>query len=309
MWSGQQQPGDGQNPHAGQTNPYQQSGPYGPPQQAPWAGAPTMPAGAPQPPPGGRNRTTVIALAAALAVVVAAGVTGYLVLGGNDEKTADPGPTKSASTSPSGDNPRAPGDGKGLQPVVAGWKVVANPKRRIAFDVPAQWGLKGPGWVTYVADDRDPEEKPLIGMSGPAVLKDKWCQSDADKDGSPEDTALATAGTRGDSGAKTLDDAARSSVSLWLYGSYTQPDKKSIKPAVVQPYTTASGIKGSLATGFSAGAPKKGKCATDGKVTTFAFKDPGGDFVSWTFVGAKGVRDEVPEATVRQILSTVRLTS
>ncbi|WP_327685645.1 hypothetical protein [Streptomyces sp. NBC_00467] len=305
MWS--QQPGDGQNPYAGQNNPYQQTGPHGPPQQAPWPGSPTMPAGAPQPPPrGGRRTSTVIAVAAALVVVVAAGVTGFVVLGGDEGKTADPGPTTSASGSPADDNPRDTDDPK---PVVAGWKVVVNPKRGIAFDVPPQWGLKGPGWVNYVADDRDPEEKPLIGMSSPAMLKEKWCRSDAAMDGSPEDTALASAGTRGDSGAKTIEDAARSSVSLWLYGAYTQPDKKSIKAGAVEPYTTASGIAGSLATGVSTGAPKKGKCDTDGKVTTFAFKDPGGDFVSWTFVGAKGVADEVPDATVRKILGTVRLTS
>lgn len=47
--------------------------------------------------------------------------------------------------------------------------------------------------------------------------------------------------------------------------------------------------------------------AGDGKAVTFAFKNAGGDFVSWTHVGAHGVPDEVPDTTIRQILGTVRL--
>ncbi|MFD7613730.1 hypothetical protein [Streptomyces sp. NPDC059828] len=50
----------------------------------------------------------------------------------------------------------------------------------------------------------------------------------------------------------------------------------------------------------------KGKCGTDGRATAFAFKNTKGDIVSWTFVAAKGVDEEVPDAMVRKILSTVR---
>jgi hypothetical protein len=51
----------------------------------------------------------------------------------------------------------------------------------------------------------------------------------------------------------------------------------------------------------------KGKCASDGKALTFGFKNSAGDFVAWNFFGAKGVKGEVPKATVLKILSTVRL--
>lgn len=74
-----------------------------------------------------------------------------------------------------------------------------------------------------------------------------------------------------------------------------------------EPYTTASGIRGSVATASSAGVKLEGKCDTDGKATTFAFKNAKGDIVSWMFTGAKGVDEEVPDATVRKVLSTVRL--
>ncbi|MFE2506565.1 hypothetical protein [Streptomyces rubiginosohelvolus] len=47
--------------------------------------------------------------------------------------------------------------------------------------------------------------------------------------------------------------------------------------------------------------------AYDGKATAFAFDSPAGETLSWTFVGVRGVDDQVPEPTVRTILGTVRL--
>ncbi|MER6997925.1 hypothetical protein [Streptomyces sp. NPDC000410] len=281
--------------------------PTGPPGQAPWE-APTVTAGAPAAPGGrggGRNWTSVIAVAVAAAVVVGAGVTGFLLLGGNKDDTTKPAGPSTSPTAPATEDARS--EEKGPQPTIPGWKAVLNPKHGIAFDVPPQWTLKSPTWSSYVVDESDPDEKPLIGFSAPAMLKEKWCQSDDDLDGSKEDTALATAGSRGENGARSPEEAARSSVSTWLYGAYTQPDKTKIKAGPVESYTSASGLKGSVATASSSGVAKKGKCDTDGKATTFAFKNTKGDIVSWTFVGATGVGEEVPEETVRKILATVRL--
>ncbi|MFE5400444.1 hypothetical protein ACFQ9Z_03400 [Streptomyces sp. NPDC056580] len=74
-----------------------------------------------------------------------------------------------------------------------------------------------------------------------------------------------------------------------------------------RPATTASGVTGSVATSRSSGVPKHGKCAYDGKATTFAFKDADGAFLAWSFVGAAGVSQEAPDTTVRKIMATVRL--
>jgi hypothetical protein len=71
--------------------------------------------------------------------------------------------------------------------------------------------------------------------------------------------------------------------------------------------TAGSGLTGSVATSRSSGVTKRHKCDSDGKATTFAFKNGDGDFASWSFVGAKGVGEEVPDVTVRKILNTVRL--
>ncbi|MFJ3307793.1 hypothetical protein ACIPSA_32835 [Streptomyces sp. NPDC086549] len=329
MWPGQQPPGGEQNPQNNpyqqpgyqQPNPYQQPGyqqyqqpnPYG--QQPQW-GAPA-PVGAPQPQQGGGggNRTKLIAIVAAAAVVVAAGVTGFLVLGrGKDDKadagsgqpaSQSPTPEPSATSSGSGDNPR--GD-QTEKPLVAGWKVVVNPRWGTAFDVPADWQLDTPGTSIGFTDRKSEDGKALITMSAPAEYKSKWCTSDDDKDGKTDDTALAVVGTKGESGAKNPGDAAVREVPWWVYGGYTQPDKKSItydKKATA--YTTRSGLKGAYAWARSTGTPRKGKCATDGKSLTFAFENSAGDLASFNFYGVKGVSEEVDKATIMKILGTVRL--
>ncbi|MFJ8082686.1 hypothetical protein ACIQ6Y_18925 [Streptomyces sp. NPDC096205] len=348
MWPGQQPPGGEQNPQTNnpyqqpgyqQPNPYQQPGyqqqpaPYG--QQPQW-GAPQQP-GAPQPvtPPGGLpqtlpgggggggggNRTKLVAIIAASAVVLTAAVTGFLVLGGDKEDTAGgdgkkdkasqspTGSTESAdpspSTSGSDDNPRG---GETIKPTIEGWKVVVNPKWGIAFDVPADWEVQSPTLSIGFEDDKSEDGKPLIMMSAPAYYKSKWCSTDENKDGRTEDSHLAAVGTKGADGAKSTDEVAVNQVPWWVYGGYTQPDKKSItfdKKATA--YTTTSGITGSVAWAQSTNTPQKGKCASDGKAVTFGFKNSDGAFVAWNFYGAKGVTGEVPKATILKILSTVRL--
>lgn len=328
MWPGQQPPGGEQNPQGNnpyqqpgyqQPNPYQQSGyqqpnPYA--QQPQW-GAPG-PAGAPQPDGGGSggggNRTKVVAIVASLAVVVAAGVTGFLVLGGGSDDKADgkaspsvasPSAKDSPSASASEDNPRG---GQTEKPTIAGWKVVVNPKRGTAFDVPADWEVQSSTLTIGFEDDKADDGKPLVVMSAPALYKSKWCTSDDDKDGNTDDTSLAAVGTKGADGAKNTDEVAVNTVGWWVYGGYTQPDKKSLTyDKKATPYTTASGIKGSYAWAQSTNTPMKGKCVSDGKALTFGFKNSAGDFVSWNFYGAKGVKGEVPKATIMKILSTVRL--
>ncbi|MFD6550028.1 hypothetical protein ACFWNJ_09855, partial [Streptomyces sp. NPDC058398] len=215
----------------------------------------------------------------------------------------------SASTSASASeaNPRGGDDEKAT---VAGWKVVVNPKWGTAFDVPSEWNVSSAGTFIGFEDDKKGDGSVLIGMSAPAFLKEKWCTSDANKDGRTEDTSLAASGTKGQSGAKNTDDVARNDSAWWVFGGYTdQKDasKKLLKIGKPKAYTTASGIKGSVATTYSSGVAKKGKCDSDGKATTFAFKNSAGDFVSWTLYGAKGVSEEIPDATVQKILSTVRL--
>jgi hypothetical protein len=326
MWPGQQPPGGEQNPQQDnpyqqpgyqQPNPYQQPGyqqpnPYG--QQPQW-GAPS-PAGVPEPPRGGGgNRTKLVAVVAATAVVVAAGVTGFLVLGGDQDNTADGGRGKdgkapvSASAEPSTptteDNPR---NGEDAKPTIKGWKVVINPKWGTAFDVPPDWEVQPPKSYISFEDEKSDEAKNLITMSAPTLYRSKWCTSDEDKDGRTESEALAAAGTKGADGAKNTDEIAVINAALWVYGGYTQPDKKSVKTDdKATAYTTAAGVKGSVAWAWSENTPDKSKCASDGKAVAFGFKNSAGDFVSWNFFGARGVKNEVPKETIMKVLSTVRL--
>ncbi|MEU0257499.1 hypothetical protein ABZ299_34720 [Streptomyces sp. NPDC006184] len=330
MWPDQQPPGGAQNP---QHNPYQQPGyqqpnPYQQPgyqqypqagqhgQQAQWGQPPT--ASSPQPPQGGGGRTKLVAIVAATAVVITAAVTGYLVLGGgskNDEAdngkgghstapspTADPsGPPTSSTT----DNPRASGTEK---PTVAGWKLVVNPKYGTAFDVPGDWEVERPGIFSFFEDEQKGDGSPYIGFSGPAYLKPDYCTFE--KGGTKESQALVASGTKGENGAKNTAGIARGDSAAFVFGGYTdQSDaaKKYLRIGKPRNFTTASGVKGSVATSYVVGVPKKDKCDTDGKATTFAFKNSKGSFVAWTLYGAKGVKDEIPDATVDKILATVRL--
>ncbi|WP_371100192.1 hypothetical protein [Streptomyces sp. PU_AKi4] len=301
MWPGEQPPGGGQKPQqpwAGQqVNPYQQPQPWN---------APTQPAGMPQAPPtgGGRNRTKLIAVMAAAAVVVAAAVTGYTLLGGSKDNEADPGPTKSDSSQESSGDPQRTDTETAT---VEGWKTVVNPSAGIAFDVPPQWAPESTDWVTYASENDDPEDKPLIAMRAPAFLQEEWCSSDEDRNGELEHAPLAAAGSRRNSDARSTEEIAAADPKAWVYGRYAQPDETKVKSATAEPFTTASGIEGTLGTAWSEGVEKSKKCTTNGKALTFAFKNTEGDLVSWSFFGAKDVTDEVPNATVREIAATVRL--
>ncbi|MFF9896051.1 hypothetical protein [Streptomyces longispororuber] len=313
-----------QQPGYQQPNPYQQPGyqqphPYQQPAAGPQGGwsAPTAPSGVPQAPVGtggggtgggGGNRTKVIAIAAAAAVVVAAGVTGFLVLGGDDDKDdarPEAAPTKAAPTPDDGDDDERGTDGD-PKPTIPGWHVVVNAKWGTAFDVPPDWQPQGPGFAINMEDHKT--GKPVAAMGSPALLKPKWCTHDDDKDGRFEDVELGATGTKGARGAKNTDEVAINTVGWWIYGGYTQPDKKSFTlDEKAQPYTTKSGIKGSFAWARSTNTPQRGKCASDGKAISFGFKNSAGDFVSWNLYGAKDVKEEIPTDTIMKILSTVRL--
>jgi hypothetical protein len=326
MWPGQQQPPGGeqnpqQNPYQQpgyqQPNPYQQPGHQQPAAPGPYGqqwGTPA-PSGAPVPPGRSGDRTKLIAVVTAVAVVVAAGVTGFLVLGGDkDEEAKGGGKGGKASASASQDpSPSASADdGRGAdgpEPTVEGWKVVVNPKWGTAFDVPADWEVASPTTVTGFEDAKgEAGDPPLITMSAPAFLKSEWCTSDDDKDGREDHTELAGAGTKGANGAKDTDEVALNQVPWYVYGGYTQPDRKSLTvDKKAQPYTTASGVEGSVAWARSKDTPQKGKCASDGKAVTFGFKNSAGDYVAWSLFGATGVDDELPDETIEKILSTVRL--
>jgi hypothetical protein len=245
----------------------------------------------------------VVAIFAAAVVVVAAAVTGAVLVGGGDDEAA-PGPAASSASASASPNPRGNAAEK---PTVAGWKVVVNPGLGVAFDVPADWAPQSRDWTTYVTEDDDPTEKPLVAMKAPAVLKAQWCTSDDDRDGETDDTPLAGAGTRGNNGAKSTEEIARADSAAWVYGGYAQPDHDKVTTGAVTSFTTASGLTGSVATSQSLGVRKKGKCDSDGKATTFAFRTPDGDLASWSFFGAKGVGGEVPDPTIRRIMATVRV--
>ncbi|MFF8959917.1 hypothetical protein [Streptomyces sp. NPDC014894] len=343
MWPGQQPPG-GENPQ--QPNPYQQQGqhppnPYHQPgyqQPNPYA-QPTVPQyavdGQPPGPPGPsrdeKKRTTVVAIVAATAVVAAAVITGVVVLGkdedgdngkGSADKAAgaetgsgapkSPGSPPPASAPAGGGSPSPqenPRSGEEVKPTVKGWKVVTNPKHGTRFDVPADWEIPSSGMSTYLEDQKKGGGVPLVTMSAPAHFKSTWCTADANKDGLKETSGLATAGTKGGKGAKDTKTAAYNEAGTWVWGAYAQKEPKgTVEITPAKPYTTEAGLSGSLSTATAVGVKKNSKCDTDGKSFAFTFKDATGEFRTWVLYANKGIQDEVPDTTIRRILSTLRTT-
>lgn len=346
MWPGQQPPGGEQNPQDPNQNPYQQPGypqqpnPYGQPgyqqpgtpapgappqpgtpppgqyqQAAPQWNVPTAPLGSPEPPRDNRRKTTITAVVAAAAVVVAAGVTGFLVLGDGDKDTDDEAkapekPTSAAPKSPSEEpSPTAEGRGNGtdIEPVIPGWQVVVNPKRGTAFDVPPGWVVNNPERQTTYMDRKT--EKPVTSMTGVAEYKPDWCEYDDDKNGEKSTWKLAGAGTKGANGAKDTGEAAQNTVGWWIYGPFTQPSQKNIGLSKPSKYKSkVTGLEGSIAYAESQGVAKsENPCASEGKALSFGFKNKANDFVVWSLYGPKDVKGELDEATIKKILSSVRL--
>ncbi|WP_329035277.1 hypothetical protein OHT61_04640 [Streptomyces sp. NBC_00178] len=335
MWPGQQPPGGEQNPQDQNQNPYQQPGyhqpnPYQQPgyQQQNQQGyqqpnpyqQPTVPQYAVPGQPGGprpddKRKTAIVAVVAATAVVVAAVVTGVVVMNKKDDEggpTADGKSSASPSAKPSdtASSPAAnPRGGEEAAPTVPGWKVVTNPKWGTRFDVPGDWEVAGTGVFSGFEDEKNPTGPPAVGFSAPAHYKSKWCVDDADKDGTKEDTGLAGVGTKGGQGAKSTDEAAKNEAANWVWAAYAQGDPKNkVKIGEPKPYTTKSGLSGSVATATATGLANKDKCDTDGKSIAFTFKNAKDEFASWILYANAGVDDELPDATIQKILSTVRLT-
>ncbi|MEU5434475.1 hypothetical protein AB0G73_14025 [Streptomyces sp. NPDC020719] len=346
MWQGQQPPGGEQNPQDPNQNPYQQPGyqapnpyqqPTQPGYQAPAGGyqqpgyptqpnpyqqptVPQYPVGAPPGPPmppqdggGNKKKTTVVAIVAASAVVIAAVVTGVVVMkddGKKDDK-ADNKPSQSSSapaqaSSPAA-NPRG-GSAEDQKPTIEGWKAVVNPDHADDFDVPPDWDVSSSGMTIGFTDRADPNGLKGMTMSAPATYKPKWCTEDSNHDGNLESSSLAVVGTKGANGAKSIDEAAEQ-AQPWAYYAFTQPDKQNIKMGKPIPYTTKSGLQGSLARATTTGVKKTSKCATEGQVLVFAFKNAKGDFAAWSLIANTGVSGAVSEETIQKILSTVRLAS
>ena len=324
---GYQQPNPYQHPGYQQPNPYQQPQPgypgqpgqqpgYGPPQNQPAPGwnTPSGPAGGPQPPQDKKKRTATIAIVAAVAVVAAAVITGVVVVnqddGQDDQAKDDKKPAASSSSSapaeaPSAgeeDNPRAGGDATGVKPVIPGWQTVVSPKRHDAFDVPANWTVNKPDLSIGFEDDKG---NPLVLMSAPAQFKEDACTV-KNKDGEEETSDIAGVGTKGAQGAKTEASAAKIEAENWVFAAFDQKETGTRKVTDAKPFKSEHGLKGYTSTATVTGVKKTDKCVTDGKAVTVTYTDVNGDFATWVLYSAKGVKDEVSDATIKKIMSTLR---
>ncbi|MFG3257687.1 hypothetical protein [Streptomyces sp. NPDC048172] len=311
---GQQQPGFGQPGQAPQGQGYQQPG-----QSGQWGPA-SMPGG-PQAPQtlqtpksgggggGGNKKTVIISLVAAVAVIGAA-VAGFLVLGGGDDDKKDeskekPSPSAEPSTGKKEKKKETePGGGGGgggdpkdpSKPQIAGWQTVVNPKWYSAFDVPEtkDWSVESSGVITGFEDDKG---KVLVAMSAPAYYKDDWCK----------DSSRAAVGTKGAQGSKDTKEAVKIAASNFVLAGYDQKQKGTLKETAPKPFKNKNGIKGHIASAKVTNAPKEDKCATSsGKATAVSWINTNGDLAIWVLYSDADVKDEVPAAQIKKMLSSLR---
>ncbi len=254
-------------------------------------------------------------------MVAAAVVTGVFVLqddgekkdeakgGQNSSPTAEPSSSASASASGSGsdsgsdsqgdeseedpaDNPRS--GSTDVKPVIAGWKPVANPVRHDAFDVPPDWHVASPGLTTGFQDDKG---QGGVGMTAPAFYKPDVCA---------KNTRQGGAGTKGAQSAKSPAQAAEIEALNWVYYAYDTKKTGHLSGTKSQPFKSDHGLTGYWSSAKATGVKKTDKCSTDGKAFTVSYKDTAGDLATWVLYTDVGVKDELSDATIKKIMSTLR---
>ncbi|MBL1100648.1 hypothetical protein [Streptomyces coffeae] len=302
-----------QQPQPGQPGQPQQQPGYGGPQQPQGWGAPSAPPGAPEPPR--KKRTATIAIVTAVAVVAAATVAAVLVLNKNDSKddeSNESGKKPASSSAPASSDPTEdpggrqeddnPRDGGSVKPVIPGWKTVVSAKRHNAFDVPANWGVESSGLSIGFEDDKG---KPLVVMSAPGIYKKDYCT--VKREGGYENKSdAAAAGSKGAQGAKSEASAARIEAGNWVFSAFDQKKTGTLKVSKAKKFTSEHGLKGYTASATVTGVKKTDKCSTDGKSVTVSYTDTNGDFATWVLYSVKGTKNEVPDATIKKIMSSLR---
>jgi hypothetical protein len=286
-----------------------------------------VPGGPAGPPPGGRSKLNIaVTITAAVAVIAAVSVGAVYFTGGDDKSndakdttstapattvsptTPSPSATATATTSAvtggSSDSPRGAPDSVDVKPVIPGWQVVRRGERNVAFDVPADWTVGSEG-STIGFTDKD--SNPQVAMGAPAFYKHDWCESG---NGTADRAAV---GTKGANGATSVRNAAEVQAESWAYWGYQDDGKGTFSKAQnSKAFHNAYGITGWQAQATATDIPKSTKCSADGEAWTVAWidptqTDPTQRLVVWVLYADRGVSDELAQATIDKIKSSIRL--
>lgn len=83
--------------------------------------------------------------------------------------------------------------------------------------------------------------------------------------------------------------------------------KGTLKVSEAKPFENKHGIKGHTSTATVSGVPTDDKCAPSaGKVVTASWINSNGDLAIWVLYTDAGVKDEVPDATIKKIMGSLR---
>ena len=183
--------------------------------------------------------------------------------------------------------------------------MVERDQRNVLFDVPPDWSVDSQG-MTIGFSDKD--GNPAVAMSAPAYYKHDFCKSGS----STFDRAAV--GTKGANGATSVRNAAEVQATSWAYWAYQDNGKGSFSKVLdSKAFHNSYGITGWQARATASNVPTPTKCSSPaGEAFTVAWldptqSDPTKKLVVWVLYADRGVSDQLAQATIDKIKSSIRL--
>lgn len=260
-------------------------------------GAFSAPGGGPDP----SRRKWIVAAVVALVLALGGGATAYFLTRDGSAEADDPppAPPTSTTTSPTStttgptSTTTTPGTTE-LEPTVAGWQAVASAKADAAYDVPDDWRVESPDYISGFEDDGGELQVAIHGVS---TYKPKAC---------PE----ADGSIRGRTGFATPDgddpaQAAERAAIQWVAAA-TGKDAADISPDEPSQVDIAEGDITATVVTAEAAAPQGSCSAPRVQVTAAAFQPPGGQTVLFVMYQDQGVDDALATDTAEKIVRSLR---
>jgi hypothetical protein len=182
-------------------------------------------------------------------------------------------------------------------PVVPGWQVATSSKRKLAYDVPANWKVVDEERIIGFEDSTGPK----VGMTGVATYLDGYC-------------AEASASWRAAAGFVTYQDTdlnlvAADAARKWGHYGYLGPKEEPPQVDVGPPGPmTVNGIEGVYASSTVRVTVPSPCAPPTARIHALALPSAEGGSYAFVIFSDQEVPDALPEQEARRILTTIRAT-
>lgn len=249
-----------------------------------------------RPPGGGNRRAIVVSVIVAVLLLAGAGATVYFLSRPDDDPKPVAKPVQTTTTTSQRPVTSAPttsaasGDHV-IDATIAGWQGVLSARDQAAYDVPRDWRIEGPDFVSGF----DGSSQRVHGVS---TYKPEACP----------DVAGSIRGRAGFSEPEKNDPAgaARTAAARWAEAA-AGLDRGSDKVTVDSPRSVdidGGKITAKVVTASAKGP--KGSCSAPKVQATAAAFESGGRTVLFVLYVDKGVDDELDDGLARTIVSSLR---